>query len=73
MRKKNEQNSVTAGQIDVGYIPATVRLTSLETDCSFLTASYLSIDGQEQGPSYDMGAEDDSGNIFNPDWDYGIN
>lgn len=73
MRKKNQSASGPSEPARDRYIPAAMSFTSLETDCTFLSASHLmEIDGQETGVSYDMSAEDESGFIFNPDWDFGL-
>lgn len=54
------------------YECASVLSVSLESDCSFLSASlYITNDGQGLGPEYNMGLEDNNGLIFNPDWDFG--
>lgn len=66
------QKETQAKHASMDYESAALQSISLETECSFLSASYL-IDnvGQEYGPVYDMGTTDDTGNIFNPDWDFG--
>lgn len=72
MRKKNQPISVPTESTREKYIPGAMSITTLATDCTFLSASYLfEIDGQEKGVNYDMSSEDSSGNIFNQDWDYG--
>ena len=72
MQKKNQSVSGLSDIPREEYIPVSMSFTSLETDCTFLSASYLlEIDGQEKGVSYDMSGEDSSGFIFNQDWDFG--
>lgn len=72
MRKKTQPISVPTESTREKYIPGAMSISTLETDCTFLSSSYvLETDGQEKGVSYDMSSEDSSGFIFNQDWDYG--
>ena len=56
------------------YERASMQSVSLESDCSFLSASYYITNvGMELGPLYDMSQVDENGVIYNPDWDEGTN
>ena len=72
MRNKNQSVSDQSELTKEKYIPVEMSFTSLATECTFLSSSHIFlIEGQETGVVYEMGVEDSSGFIFNPDWDFG--